>query len=118
MPHVVCGLSEAPDRNRSLGSEETLMKIVIMGCGRVGARLALLFEREGHDVSVIDLYADSFARLGANFRGTTVAGTGIDEDVLKAAGIQQADIFLAVTQQDNANIMAAQIAKLMFQVPR
>lgn len=89
-----------------------------MGCGRVGARLAHLFEHEGHAVTVIDLRAESFARLGPQFRGSTLAGTGIDEDVLKSAGIQEADIFLAMTNQDNANIMAAQIAQLTFQVPR
>jgi len=94
------------------------MKIVVMGCGRVGARLARLFEREGHEVSVVDLHTEAFARLGPQFRGSTVSGTGIDEDVLKSAGIEEADIFLAVTNQDNANLMAAQIAKLMFQVPR
>jgi trk system potassium uptake protein TrkA len=94
------------------------MKIVIMGCGRVGARLARLFDREGHDVSVVDLHADSFARLGEDFRGQTVAGTGIDEDVLKSLGIEHADIFLAVTNRDNSNIMAAQIARISFRVPR
>ena len=88
------------------------MKIVIMGCGRVGARLARLFDREGHDVSVVDLNASSFARLGEDFRGQTVAGTGIDEDVLKSLGIEHADIFLAVTNRDNSNIMAAQIARI------
>jgi trk system potassium uptake protein TrkA len=94
------------------------MKIVIMGCGRVGARLARLFDREGHDVSVVDLHASSFVRLGEDFRGQTVAGTGIDEDVLKSLGIEHADIFLAVTNRDNSNIMAAQIARISFRVPR
>ena len=94
------------------------MKIVIMGCGRVGARLARIFDREGHDVSVVDLNASSFARLGEDFRGQTVAGTGIDEDVLKSLGIEHADIFLAVTNRDNSNFMAAQIARISFRVPR
>ncbi|HUS13980.1 MAG TPA: TrkA family potassium uptake protein [Chloroflexia bacterium] len=94
------------------------MKIVIMGCGRVGTRLAQLFDREGHDVAVVDLHPEPFERLGAHFRGTTLVGTAIDEDVLRALGIETADLFLAVTNRDNANIMAAQIAKLTFRVPR
>jgi trk system potassium uptake protein TrkA len=94
------------------------MKIVIMGCGRVGARLAQMFDKEGHTVSVIDLNSEALLRLGENFNGSTVVGTGIDEDVLKHAGIEQADVFLALTSQDNPNIMAAQIAQLRFNVPR
>lgn len=94
------------------------MKIIIMGCGRVGARLAQLFDSEGHDVGVVDLHTESFARLGPDFRGATLTGTGIDEDVLKAIGIESADLFLAVTNRDNSNIMAAQTAKLTFRVPR
>src|SRR5690242_4551272 len=94
------------------------MKIVIMGCGRVGARLAQMFDKEGHTVSVIDLSSEALLRLGENFNGSTVVGTGIDEDVLKHAGIEQADVFLALTSQDNPNIMAAQIAQLRFNVPR
>jgi len=94
------------------------MKIVIMGCGRVGTRLAQLFDQEGHDVAIVDLHTESFARLGPNFHGTTMAGTGIDEDVLKSVGIEHADLFLAVTNRDNSNIMAAQIAKMTFRVPR
>ena len=94
------------------------MKIVIMGCGRVGTRLAQLFDEEGHDVAIVDLHTESFARLGPNFHGTTMAGTGIDEDVLKSVGIEHADLFLAVTNRDNSNIMAAQIAKMTFRVPR
>ncbi len=94
------------------------MKIVIMGCGRVGARLAQLFSADGHEVSVVDLHAEALARLGPEFHGHTQTGTGIDEDVLIATGIQGADLFIAVTDHDNANIMAAQIAKLRFNVPR
>jgi len=89
-----------------------------MGCGRVGGRLALMFDREQHQVSVIDLHAGAFERLGPDFQGITIVGTGIDEDVLKSAGIEQADVFLALTSQDNPNIMAAQIAQLRFKVPR
>ena len=94
------------------------MRIVIMGCGRVGARLARMFDDEGHTVAVIDLNSEALLRLGETFNGVTVVGTGIDEDVLKRAGIEQAEVFLALTSQDNPNIMAAQIAQLRFNVPR
>ena len=93
------------------------MKVVIMGCGRVGSRLAALLDREGHIVSVIDTNPIQFKRLGENFSGNTVIGTGIDEDVLRAAGIDGADAFIAVTEGDNRNIMASQVAKEVFGVP-
>ena len=93
------------------------MRIVIMGCGRVGSQLAAQLSREGHDVSVIDMYQKSFRRLPDDFRGRTVIGTGIDEDVLRTAGIEGADAFVAVTEGDNRNIMAAQVAREIFGVP-
>ncbi len=93
------------------------MKVVIMGCGRVGSRLAAQLDREGHMVSVIDTNPSQFKRLGENFSGNTVIGTGIDEDVLRAAGIDGADAFIAVTEGDNRNIMASQVAKEVFGVP-
>ena len=93
------------------------MKIVIMGCGRVGSRLAAQLDREGHAVSVIDVNPRQFKRLGENFSGNTIIGTGIDEDVLRAAGIDGADAFIAVTEGDNRNIMASQVAKEIFGVP-
>ena len=92
------------------------MKVVIMGCGRVGSQLAARLDREGHRVGVVDLTAKSFSRLPENFRGRTVVGTGIDEDVLRAAGIEEADAFVAVTEGDNRNIMAAQVAREIFGV--
>ncbi len=94
------------------------MQIVILGCGRVGARLATTLDAEGHDVTVIDANTDAFRRLGADFRGSVVVGIGIDEDVLRRAGIEQADAFVACTNGDNTNVMAAQIAKLVFGVPK
>lgn len=94
------------------------MNIVIMGCGRVGARLARMFDREGHQVAVIDLSSQALERLDTDFNGMTIVGTGIDEDVLKRAGIEQADVFLSLTSQDNPNIMASQIATTVFHVPR
>jgi len=94
------------------------MKILIMGCGRVGARLALDLSKEGYEVTVIDNNVDSFTRLGSNFSGTQIKGNGIDTDDLRSAGIEGAQIFVAVTDNDNANIMAAQIAKETFKVPK
>jgi trk system potassium uptake protein len=94
------------------------MKVVIVGCGRVGARIATVLDRQGHEVSVIDLEAAAFRRLDADFSGRAIAGTGIDEDVLRAAGITEADAFIAVTNGDNRNLMAAQVAKVMFGIER
>ena len=94
------------------------MKVVILGCGRLGAHLARRLDREGNDVAVIDRNAEAFSRLGSEFRGRMVFGTGIDEDILRRAGIENADAFIAVTNGDNTNAMASEIAKLVFSVPR
>ncbi|HET8524470.1 MAG TPA: TrkA family potassium uptake protein [Thermomicrobiales bacterium] len=93
------------------------MKVVVMGCGRVGARVSSILDHNGHDVSVIDTHADAFRRLSPDFNGMTIIGNGIDEDVLRKAGIENATAFIAVTNGDNRNIMAAQVAKLVFEVP-
>lgn len=93
------------------------MKVVIMGCGRVGARVAILLDHAGHRVSVIDVDSRAFRRLPPDFKGETVIGTAIDEDVLREAGIEEADAFVAVTNGDNRNIMAAQVARHIFNVP-
>lgn len=94
------------------------MKIIIMGCGRVGARLARLLDSDGHQVTILDTDAYSFRRLPSEFKGTALVGNGIDEETLKKAGIEEADVFFALTQGDNRNIMASQIAKHIFNVPR
>jgi len=94
------------------------MKVVIMGCGRVGGRLAGLLDDEGHKVAILDLDDYSFRRLPPEFGGTALVGNGTDEDALKKAGIEKADAFVALTQGDNRNIMACQIAKHIFNVPR
>ena len=93
------------------------MFVIIMGCGRVGARLANLLVDAGHEVLVMDMSAPAFDRLGRGFPGATMVGNGIDHDDLIRAGIERADAFAAVTQGDNRNIMAAQIAKHVFKVP-
>jgi len=94
------------------------MKVVIMGCGRVGARLAGLLDADGHSVTILDINSYSFRRLPPDFNGTALTGDGIDEELLKKAGIEEADAFFALTQGDNRNVMAAQIAKHIFSVPR
>ena len=94
------------------------MKVVIMGCGRVGARLASLLDIEGHSVTILDTDAYSFRRLPPDFGGTALVGNGTDQEYLKQAGIEEADAFVAVTQGDNRNIMATQIAKHIFGVPK
>ncbi|HEX2281553.1 MAG TPA: TrkA family potassium uptake protein [Thermomicrobiales bacterium] len=93
------------------------MRVVIMGCGRVGARVAGLLDHSGNAITVIDTDSRAFRRLPAGFGGETVIGTGIDEDVLRKAGIEDANAFIAVTNGDNRNIMAAQVARLIFEVP-
>jgi len=94
------------------------MKVVIMGCGRVGARLAGLLDADGHSVAILDTDAYSFRRLPPKFAGTALIGNGINEEALKRAGIEEADAFVAVTQGDNRNVMATQIAKHIFNVPK
>jgi trk system potassium uptake protein TrkA len=93
------------------------MKVVVMGCGRVGARIASILDHNGHDVTVIDTDSRAFRRLAPDFGGDTIIGTGIDEDVLRSAGIERATAFVAVTNGDNRNIMASQVARLVFEVP-
>jgi trk system potassium uptake protein len=85
-----------------------------MGCGRVGARVALMLTKAGHQVTIMDVQSSAFSRLGPDFKGVTVLGDATDQEVLKRAGIERADAFLAATQGDNRNIMASQIAKHVF----
>lgn len=94
------------------------MKILIMGCGRVGALLATRLESAGHEIVILDTQASAFDRLPPRFRGRRLVGNGIDQDVLRRAGIETAEAFVACTQGDNRNVMAAQIAKHIFNVPR
>ncbi len=97
------------------------MKVVIMGCGRVGAELAIMLQREGHQVTIIDIDPAAFGPLGylsEEFRGTKLVGNGMDQDVLRRAGVEEADAFVSATRGDNRNVMACQIAKHVFGVPR
>ncbi len=115
---MFCGARPAKCGSAAIesGSE---MKIIIMGCGRVGSELAAGFDSEGHEVTVLDINAYQFTRfLPESFKGTTIVGNGIDQDVLRRLKIDKADVFIAVTAGDNRNVMASQIAKHIFGVPR
>jgi trk system potassium uptake protein TrkA len=100
------------------------VNVLIVGCGRVGSRLAQELDEEGHSVTIIDNNPDAFSRsasrgaFGESFRGNFVVGDGTEAELLRRAGIEESDCFIAVTQGDNRNIMAAQIAKVVFNVPR
>lgn len=93
------------------------MNVVIVGCGRVGAHLATTLDHRGDTVTVVDRKPESFSRLEPNFGGLAIRGTGIDEDILRIARIEEAGAFLAVTDWDNTNLMAAQVAKTVFRIP-
>jgi trk system potassium uptake protein len=94
------------------------MRIVIAGCGRVGHQAALMLSAAGDDVSVVDRDPGAVDRLGRSFDGAFHVGLAYDVDALEEAGIREADAFLAVTDSDNANLMAVQLAKAVFGVPR
>ncbi|MBL7085165.1 MAG: TrkA family potassium uptake protein [Candidatus Omnitrophica bacterium] len=94
------------------------MYIIIIGCGRVGSELANLLADAGHNVVAIDKNASSFKHLGADFNGLTITGDGFNVDLLKEAGIEQANAFCTVTDNDNANIMSGQVAKKIFHIPK
>jgi trk system potassium uptake protein TrkA len=94
------------------------MKIIIMGCGRVGSQVSQLLVKHGHEVTVIDHDTNALARLGTEFKGRVVNGLGIDKNVLLQAGIETAEGFVAASSSDNANIVAARIAHNIFRVPR
>jgi len=92
------------------------MRLIVMGCGRVGSTLAQNLEARGHSVAVIDQNPDAFRRLGADFAGLTVTGVGFDREVLIEAGIERADAFAAVSSGDNSNIISARLARETFGV--
>lgn len=94
------------------------MRVVIMGCGRVGSSLAQALDNKGHTVAVVDREESAFRRLSQSYGGTTVRGVGFDRDVLEAAGIADADAFAAVSSGDNSNIIAARVARETFGVER
>jgi len=93
------------------------MRTIIVGCGRVGAELAGRLAGAGHDVTVLDLLTEAFSRLPESFSGQAVRGDGTDEDVLRRAGAEGADNFIALTEGDNRNVLAAQLAAESLGIP-
>lgn len=94
------------------------MLTIIVGCGRMGAGLAHQLNLQGHSVNIIDIVPTAFERLGASFKGQTILGVGFDRDVLIKAGIERADALAALTPSDEANVVTARVASLVYQVPR
>jgi trk system potassium uptake protein TrkA len=93
------------------------MRVILVGCGRVGSELTVQLGRTGHDVTIIDKRATAFDRLPPGFNGRTIVGVGFDRDVLEDAGIKEADAFVAVTNGDNSNIVSARVAREYYHVP-
>lgn len=89
-----------------------------MGCSRVGAQLAGMLDAEGHNVTIMDVEPYSFRKLPQTFNGVALVGSGLEDESLKKAGIEEADVFVSTTQGDNRNVMACQIAKHIYHVPK
>ena len=94
------------------------MYVLIMGCGRLGAELAVRLEEDGHEVAILDVDKFAFDHLPAGFKGRKILGDGTDQDTLRRAGAERADAFVAATRGDNRNALAAQVAKHVFQIKR
>ena len=95
------------------------MKVIVMGCGRVGSQVSQMLAQRGHQVTVIDHRdTDAVNRLGPNFKGRLISGLGFDRAVLIEAGVEKAEAFVAASASDNANIIAARTARNIFHVPR
>lgn len=93
------------------------MNILIIGCGRLGSRLASVLDLQGHDIVIIDSNSENLDNLDESFSGLSIQGNPIDLEVLKSAGIEGCDYVLCLTQSDNQNLMASQIAKNIFNAP-
>ena len=94
------------------------MRALIMGCGRVGASVAQALAQEQYELTIIDTDADSFRRLPSDLPIEAVVADGTREEELRRVGIENADVFVAVVQQDTRNALAAQIARHIFRVPK
>lgn len=94
------------------------MFVIIMGCGRLGAELAIMLQRDGHELAVLDIDKYAFDHLDVEFKGRKVLGDGTDQATLRRAGAERADAFVAATRGDNRNALAAQIAQHVFQIER
>jgi trk/ktr system potassium uptake protein len=94
------------------------MFVIIMGCGRLGAELAIMLQRDGHEVSILDIDKVAFDHLDVEFKGKKILGDGTDQDTLRRAGAERADAFVAATRGDNRNALSSQIAQHVFQIRR
>jgi len=94
-----------------------MSNVIVVGCGRVGSQLANMLSDNGNNVCCIDKSPDAFVNLGQNFNGSSIQGVGFDEDVLVRAGVETCDVLAAVTQLDRVNIMCAEVASRLFDVP-
>ena len=94
-----------------------MRNVIVVGCGRVGSRLAGMLSDAGANVCVVDWRAEAFNNLGRSFNGSTVQGIGYDEDTLVKAGVEDCDVVAAVTQNDNANLMVTEVASRLYGVP-
>lgn len=94
------------------------MQVVIIGCGKVGAKFAQVLSEEGNEVVIVSNDNKAFKNLPHDFDGVTLTGVPIDQDILKMAGIETTDALVAVTEDDNVNIMVCQVAKEIFKVPK
>jgi trk system potassium uptake protein TrkA len=94
------------------------MKVIVMGCGRIGSQVSELLSMNGHEVTIIDHDDNSEGRLHPSFKGKIIKGLGFDRQILTQAGISEVEAFVAASQSDNANIVAARIARNIFHVPR
>jgi trk system potassium uptake protein TrkA len=92
------------------------MKVIVIGCGRVGSSIALQLDREGWDVVAVDEKEEALGRLGEHWGGGFIVGHGMDIDVLRAAGIDEADAAVVATNGDNTNIVIGQVAQKRFDI--
>jgi trk system potassium uptake protein TrkA len=92
------------------------MNAIVIGCGRVGSTIALNLHSEGWDVTVVDEKEDALSRLGQNWPGAFVVGHGMDTDLLREAGIEEADAVVVCTDGDNTNIVIGQVAQKRFDI--
>jgi len=94
------------------------MRALIVGCGQVGSELATALARQGIELAILDRDEDAFLQLPEDFSGATIVGDGLDEEVLRRAGIEDAGVFVVATAEDNFNLMVAQFVKMKFKVPK
>jgi trk/ktr system potassium uptake protein len=94
------------------------VRVIIVGCGRVGSELTIQLGKAGHDVTIVDKRPSAFDRLPPGFEARTIVGLGFDRELLVEAGVKEADAFISVTNGDNSNIVSARVAREYFHVPK